>query len=291
MEAGCGAEADSGNGTTGTAGNTGVPPIFTDGYFIADHQATRFETIPASWLAAAKGLNVHLMGRSHSTQVTHGMESLEAGDATFAVATGWFSLPEDPGALCIYGAQAGTPYCTFDFYLNNADGIPGNFADAQNIHAALVRSPGIDVSVFYWCRDLEEMSAAAVDAYLVALAALEAQYTNVKFVYVTGNADAGGEAGHRRHENNERIRAWVRLGNERFLFDYEDIISHAWNGSAWEQATVSWNGTNLPFLNPQYDPAVNGPEFQYTHANEAGCRAVAKAFWFLLARIAGWTGE
>ena len=277
-----------------TTGDSAVPPrvpdIFTDGYFIAGHQATALAAIPPVWLAAAKNLKVHLMGRSHSTQVTVGLSRLEADSTNYSCATGWFSLPEDAGTLNIYGAQSGTPYCDFAFYLNNSDGIPGNFTDAQSIHAVLMRAPALSVSVFLWCRDLDSMTSNQVHDYLVQLALLEAQYTNVQFVYATGNADADGAAGHLRARNNRQIRDWVKLGNNRLLFDYEDIITHAWNGSSWIQSTYTLNGTNVPFINPAYNPAVNGPEYEYTHANETGCREVAKAFWFLLARIAGWEG-
>lgn len=274
----------------GSTAPPGVPDIFTDGYFIADHQATALAAIPQAWLAAAKNMKVHLMGRSHSTQVTVGLSLLEADSTNYSSTSGWFSLPEESGALCLYGAQSGTPYCDFAFYLNNSDGIPGNFSDAQNIHAVLTRAPALSVSVFLWCRDLDSMTSNQVNDYLVQLALLEAQYTNVKFVYATGNADADGAAGHLRARNNRQIREWVKLGNNRFLFDYEDIITHAWNGSAWMQSTYALNGTNVPFINPAYNPAINGPEYEYTHANATGCREVAKAFWFLLARIAGWEG-
>ena len=64
----------------------------------------------------------------------------------------------------------------------------------------------INVSMWAWCTQLEYYSESEVREYLDVMPSLERSYPQVKFVYFTGNAQATGEAGYKRHLRNEQIR-------------------------------------------------------------------------------------
>jgi hypothetical protein len=74
---------------------------------------------------------------------------------------------------------------------------------------------------------------------------------------------------------NQQIRAYAQANNK-LLFDLADIESHQANGSACVSGSFD----------------VQCPEWSLDggHLNDVGSLRAAKAYWYLMARLAGWNG-
>lgn len=126
---------------------------------------------------------------------------------------------------------------------------------------------------------------------------------NTKVIFTTGPVDdgygvmAGTENGFQREIKHDYIRTYVKANNTRILFDYADIL--CWNNSGAEY-TADWNdgGTIRPHANihpdnmKDYDGSWNiiAHTEDGDHIGEVGALRLAKAMWWMLARIAGWNG-
>lgn len=139
----------------------------------------------------------------------------------------------------------------------------------------------------------------SMDTYLNAteeyIALCEANHYPTVVFFTTGPVDGGGnlgERGYQRHLKHEHIRAHVRANN-RVLFDYADILSWGNDGT---QYTVTWTDhggqvQTFPYIHPDNMLDLDG---SYTedgdHIGQRGAVRLAKALWWMLARIAGWDG-
>jgi uncharacterized protein YjdB len=107
-----------------------------------------------------------------------------------------------------------------------------------------------------------------------------------KVFFTTGPVDATywwyGEAGYQGHIKHEYIRDYVSADATRILFDYADILCYNDDGST---NTLTWNGHTYPAIT-----ATNLGEANTGHIGSAGAIRLAKAMWWMLARIAGWDG-
>jgi hypothetical protein len=124
-----------------------------------------------------------------------------------------------------------------------------------------------------------------------------------KAIFTTGPVDngsgimAGTENGYQREVKHDYIRNYVKLNSTRILFDYADIL--CWNDAGVKYMTY-WNdgGVNRPHVNihpdnmMDYDVSWNRiPHAEDgDHIGEVGALRLAKAMWWMLARIAGWNG-
>ncbi len=107
-------------------------------------------------------------------------------------------------------------------------------------------------------------------------------------IFTTGPVDGGGggyfrgEIGYQGYLKNERIREYVRADDSRILFDYADILSYDDDGTV---TTVSWNGHSYPVCTAKNEyPVLDA------HISATGELRLAKAMWWMLARMAGWDG-
>ena len=109
-----------------------------------------------------------------------------------------------------------------------------------------------------------------------------------KVVFTTGPVDLDGnwigEGAYQGHIKHEAIRDYVKSDTTRILFDYADILCYDDDGS---MTTQTWNGHTFPSIT-----TTNAfPKVSAYHISEAGAIRLAKAQWWMLARIAGWDGE
>lgn len=254
--------------------NQGPAP---DSYGI-DHACCDLSQIPAAWLDSAKTLKVHYAHTSHGGQITIGLGNIESADAVYDFALTECSLPNEAGALCIFDGQESEAYVTPDLYWQTAQGM--NYT-----RAVLNNNPTIRVSLWAWCTQLDGYSAEEVQAYLDSMSVLEAEFPGVIFVYLTGNAQAKEAEGYNRHLCNQQIRDYCET-HGKWLFDFADLDCWWFNSGSneWEYNNYDHEGTWVPVEHPHF----NGDEAGHT-TNES-CDQKGRAFWWLMARICGWSG-
>ena len=124
---------------------------------------------------------------------------------------------------------------------------------------------------------------------------LEQDYPGVRFVYMTGHLDGYGSTGS-THRNNEQIRNYC-LDNNKILFDFADIERYDPDGNDYldlgAQDTCDYSGGNWAQQWCQVNSASDlcDPCDSCAHSESLNCNMKARAFWWLLARLAGWDGN
>ena len=146
-----------------------------------------------------------------------------------------------------------------------------------------------------WGLDDEDNSITGnsvnLQTYLNAVVEYNNYEPDVLFIYTTGPVDgAAGEGDYQRYLKHEYIRDWVK-SNGGVLLDYADILS--WDYDLNKPTTANWNDNTFPSGN--IDLATGGSGYDGgdggCHISGEGCLQLAKAVWWMLARIAGWDGE
>ncbi len=258
---------------------------------IADHNAVRdFDKIPAEWLEQAKDLTVHFATQSHGMQIISGLNNLEQSvdpGYSFAVELDQVSpvLPpeEDPPALRIC-AQSAYPedYWASDGGIDNTRGFAA--------------SGMFDFTTWAWGDETGYFTTEFIQMYLDMLDSVEQEYPNIRIIYMTGHADGDNPI---NVDNNSMIREYCLL-NDKILFDFEDIETHDLDGVYHPETTeacewaADWCAAN-PGDCAGIDAACLAPSALSTdccpHTHGLNCRDKAKAFWWMMARLAGWDGE
>jgi hypothetical protein len=110
-------------------------------------------------------------------------------------------------------------------------------------------------------------------------------------VFSTGPVDGDsydGEKGWQRFVKHEAIRAHVRADASRVLFDYGDILCYNDSGARNTLTWVDGSGLTHTFQGIHADN-LGGSETG--HIGSVGARRLARAMWWMLARLAGWDGN
>ena len=236
---------------------------------IIDHTCTDITKIPDSWINQVKSaLKIHYAHTSHGEQLLEGSSRLMAANPKYNYYPDNCHVPITPDYMSLMDGQYYDDYCeTYvspDLYWEGALGL--------TMTRSVLNSFDVNVSMWAWCSQLDYYTQAEVQVYLNNMAQLESEYPGVTFVYMTGNAQGSDR---NRYDRNNQIREFCRQNNK-MLFDFADL--DCWyNG---EQYTVD----GIPMENPRY----NGDEA--AHTTFESCENKARAFWWLLARIAGWEG-
>ncbi|MBD3277965.1 MAG: hypothetical protein GF388_06685, partial [Candidatus Aegiribacteria sp.] len=252
-------------------------PVY--GGAVIDHECANLDMVPAVWIESVQNdIQSHYAHTSHGSQLTYGLQFLEADSAFFDYEIGYSWLPSVSGAWCIFDGQESQTYITPDLYWESSSGM-------DMTRAVLDNNPEIETSMWCWCCQLDYYNQSQVQAYLDSMTVLENEYPGVTFVYFTGNAQNTGSDGYNRWQRNQQIRDYCTT-NDKFLFDFADLDCWWFNPatSSWEQHTYSYSGENVPAEHPQF----YGDE--YGHTTAESCRQKGEALWHLMAVIAGWAG-
>ncbi|HOW45958.1 MAG TPA: hypothetical protein PK919_12425 [Candidatus Aminicenantes bacterium] len=266
---------------------------------VIDHRCTDLGRVPASWIATARDrMRIGYGHTSHGSQPVSGMMAFRGNSGSAF----YFSYSD-------WGLRPGI--FLNDYWGNDggADDL-GGYGDLawRDATVAMLSRPGNDrnVVVWSWCGGVSDTDAAGIDAYLQALAALERDYPGVTFVYMTGHLDGSGAQGN-LNRRNEQIRAFCR-DNGKFLFDFADIESFAPGGGSDYMALMAddncdydsdGNGSRDRNWAADWLAANSGSELarlagdcpECAHSQGLNCILKGRAFWWLLARIAGWDGN
>jgi hypothetical protein len=210
----------------------------------------------------------------------------------------WFT-----SALAITRTKSGLSYCNTNGYPISATGF-GWCYDAE----AGTTSPGIDpvYGVHWhgnsigspegdkgWGLDAGDYSltgnSVSMDSYINATQAyidyckLNSIPTTVFFTTGPVDAYANSELGYQAYLKWERLRDYVDTKTDVVFFDYADILCYDDNGTL---STNTWNGHTYPHIT-----ATNLGAGNIGHIGEEGALRLAKALWWMMARIAGWDGD
>ncbi len=242
---------------------------------IINHNCVNLEAIPADVIDLIKANRKwHYVRTSHGTQLHEGFTMLEDEDPAYRVAWPDYGgyLVNEPGALCMYTERLGPD----GYWLGSG---------SDDTREVLDGNPTLNVSAFCWCAELNAASESYVNEYLSTMSLLEAQYPDVVFVYFTGTAEYDGSYGYNRYLRNQQIRQYC-LAHNKVLYDFADLDCWWYNPDSeqWEQSTYQYNGHTVPVEHPQ----LAGNET--SHTSYASCRQKARAAWWLMAVLEGWTG-
>lgn len=254
---------------------------------IVDHRHTDITKIPAYWLERAKQLTVHYGHTSHGSQIITGLQTLESKNSLYNVSVNQnqqhpaLNDQENPPALRIFDGNPPDPegsYISASDYWSSDGGITRT---KNTVGTGL-----FDYSMWSWCQEQSSNGSNTVQQYLDTLNNLDNEFPSTRFIYMTGRTD-GGSA--KLVANNQMVRDYVTAYNK-ILFDFADIESWDPAGNYYPNSidTCTWCADWC--RNHPTDTGCSGNIGGCSHSHPYVCYLKGKAFWWLMARLAGWDG-
>jgi len=248
---------------------------------IIDHYCTDINKIPPQWIEKAKSeFRIFYAHSSHGSQIVSGMEVLSDKSDLYS-----FNKKGKKVALSFHDQKRygdlGNPNRT-EWYYKTRKLLESSKNDRN-------------VVMWSWCGQVSHSSQENIETYLNLMNKLEDDYPNIIFIYMTGHLDGSGEEG-TLHRRNNQIREFCRKNNK-VLFDFADIESYDPNGNyflnkgADDGCNYKENGVIKNWAekwckaHPQECPSC-----KCAHSHPLNCLLKGRAFWWMMARLAGWAG-
>jgi hypothetical protein len=242
---------------------------------IADHTRADLAGPPEGmlpWVEEAKEtFRIYYGHTSHGSQIMSGLDAMR--DAVFDYNDGEGTL-----SIVEVGGDLGNPDFT---------------AWADTTRAQLQKATNDrNVVMWSWCGQVSGASEEVIERdYLGNMDALEKEFPEVRFIYMTGHLDGTGPD-ENLHLRNEQIRAFCRE-NGKVLFDFADIESFDPDGAGYLEKMANDNcdyrdgGTTRNWAG-EWCEANPGKcsSCSCAHSQSLNCDRKARAFWRLLARMA-----
>jgi len=272
----------SGPGPTPSVTRTPVP--IPEGMIVADHTAVdEFDQIPRQWIEAASQISFLFRHASVGGNINDGLDCLMNAFSQRPHSCDRDLAPEEIFYSNLYDRR------NWDFeYHAQSNPNPG-WWEKINLFISRVDSVGnaYDVVGFKFGYVDDGGHSQIQDKFFSGnpndnlpgiedLEALEARHPNTIFMYWTMGLARSPMAGAK--EFNEQMRAYAYT-NRVVLLDIADIQSHRPDGSPCLSG-------GIPVLCENYTQETNGG-----HLNARGKQRMAKAVWWIMARLAGWPGN
>jgi hypothetical protein len=289
--------------------------------FIADYTVAKEEilrAIPETYIDKAREeLRIAYQHTSHGTHVSYGIFGLQdykSGDNTLFAVTNYNQtvgkLDFRDNTLSSY---ATTGENASDLSVNETAFIQAtrNYLDDED-------NAEINVVMWSWC-DISGHDVA--DNYLPGMQTLINEYAEggskigsgtgqrlnaVTFIFMTGHANEGNNVGDGKPKNQAELITNFCETNKYMCLDYYSIDSHCMNDNYWEDVNddgesqayggnfyTDWQSSHI--LGQDYYENKTSPNgsvsFGQHNTQHITANRKAYAFWWILARIAGWDGE
>lgn len=250
----------------------------------ADHRAVdEFDQIPEQWIEAASQISFLFRHASVGSNIDDGLDCLENDFDQRPNNCDRDLTPEE----IVYDRIYDRRNWSFEFHAPN-DANPGwwekirlfidrvdsvgNAYDVAGFKFGYVDDGGHSlIQEKFFSRNPNDNLPGIED-----LEALEARHPNKIFMYWTMGLARSPMPGAK--DFNEQMRAYA-YDNRVVLMDIADILSHRPDGSPCLSG-------DIPVLCADYTQEINGG-----HLNARGKQRMAKAVWWIMARLAGWSGN
>ncbi len=244
---------------------------------IIDHTCTDISQVPDSWVEQAKSqFRLSYGHTSHGSQIVTGMTILAGLPGSIYQ----FNHDGSGGALSLH-----------DYTPAGDLGNPDRTTWATRTREML-DNPSNDrnVVMWSWCGQADG-TEEEIQIYLDLMSGLEADYPGVTFIYMTGHLNGTGETGN-LHLRNNQIRDHC-IANNAVLFDFADIESYDPDGNyfldlgatdACNYDTGNW-ADEWCAAHPADDLCIY---CDCAHSQPLNCNLKGRAFWWMMARLAGW---
>ncbi len=253
---------------------------------IIDHTCTDLSKIPTYWLDKAKELTIYYAHTSHGSQIVSGAEFLAKQNPQYGFAANHTNAQHP----CLPVAEYAIRMChTF--------GSPATFWESYYQSGGYTRIAGntglFNFAMFSWCGQQSSNTEKQVRRYLEALDGYEKEYPEMRFIYMTGHTDGRNR---NLRWNNEMVREYCAKHNK-VLFDFADIESWSPDGKYYSLADddctwcASWCDKHPEDCAELPNNCAHSPNKGGNTQNRYNCVQKAKAFWWMMARLAGWTPD